>query len=159
MPSVEQPPEATGPSLTVSPEETIRQALEEREGLRRLGLMAGLRSINRNLRTEDAAVAAHQAAQHRELFGGGDMPQAGADDMDIMAARDVIVQHPQAAQAPSGPSGQPGWSSVLPWALAAALGGGMANQWFRPAPSPAPVQQQQQGQDTDTQYELRISGE
>lgn len=152
------------------PDRTFEQEVAKRAGEAGGGLAAaakavGLRDHARMLDRHDQRLRRGEELGYRalgvsgqqldELSGAG---QGGDDVGDIVVTGDQTYNITQPPQRPA-PSGQPGWSSVLPWALAAALGGGMASQWMRPAPSPAPVQQQQQGQDTDTQYELRISGE
>lgn len=144
-------------------QEVAKRTAEAGGGLAAAAKAVGLRDHARMLDRYDQRLRRGEELSYRamgmtgrqldESSGAG---QGGDDVGDIVVTGDQtynITQPPQQSQ----PSGQPGWSSVLPWALAAALGGGMASQWLRPAPSPAPVQQQ--GQDTNTQYELRISGE
>ncbi|HUS39593.1 MAG TPA: hypothetical protein VMX74_09085, partial [Pirellulales bacterium] len=65
----------------------IRENLELDAGVQRLGRMAGIASITRNLETEDAAYKLGPDDDSEPVT-------AGADDMHIMAARDVIVQQP-----------------------------------------------------------------
>ena len=75
----------------------MQEALELEGGIRRLGRMAGVESLARNLEAEDEAVRRNIDAYEAELFDGdlatgGESPEG---EMRIMAARDVYVNQPQ----------------------------------------------------------------
>ena len=118
MPSEEQQQAKTGPSSTDSlPEEnlnetSLREQLELDNNVRRLLKMAGVKSIGRNLKAEDNAVKRDIDAHHQELWGGGagseDTDDASGDDMEMMAARDIIInQAPQPEQKQPEPEPEP----------------------------------------------------
>lgn len=86
-----------------SPETTaLREGVESSEGLRRLGCMAAIESIDRNLENEDAAADRDTRLNDAELYGADAVnavkPPEG-EEMRIMAARDVHVREPT----PPGP--------------------------------------------------------
>ncbi len=143
--------------------------MEGRAGINRLGQMAGVDSIDRNLQREDDAVERDRRRHERELAGeaesgGDDSPLLEEDPMRIMAARDVQITYDQRPPAP--PPEVPVAAEVPPAAkktagllakaaITAALlgtgaGGGVLIPWamgaFGGADKP----------DADTQYELRI---
>jgi hypothetical protein len=70
-------------------EDAVREALELRDGLRRLGVLNGLKSIKRNLDCEDDAVARDIAGHQEEEFGERPESDCKGEDMEIMAGRDV----------------------------------------------------------------------
>lgn len=118
--------------------------------------MAGIKSINRNLRTEDDEVRKDIQAWQREMFeeGGYDQPAQGdGEDMEIMSAGNVTFNrhyHYPSADTPEQPPASPAQQSppsllrkAAPYVLAAALGGSvpgagllwLANQ--KPSEQPA----------------------
>lgn len=101
----------------------MREALESHEGIRRLGFMAGVRSITNNLNTEDEAYRRKMLGTEEgndEGGEGGDTP--GSDTMQVMAARDVIVNpEPKAQAKPS--SGFTTKQAILGTIAAALVGG------------------------------------
>lgn len=111
------------------PTESLQSALESSDGIRRLGLMAGVKSLARNLATEDAAYASDLDIHQRQLWGDGVAQKAptstgsDGDEMDVMAARDVIFQQSQPPQ--QQPGGMPTAQALLMAAAIAAGAGGL----------------------------------
>ncbi len=100
-----QPPRLSEAELD---EESLRDALSTAEGVRRLGVMAGIKSIHRNLKNEDAADERARRIFERDILDC-DMPTGKQDDdpMEVMAARDVIVNYGSPAQAQQPSPNQP----------------------------------------------------
>ncbi len=113
----------------------MKEALERNEGITRIGRMAGVESISRNLDAEDAAYA-------REL-GGGAAPVTAGEDMRITAGGNVTVTSPLPKTA----------SPLAKAALFAALLGGGAGAGVLVERAISLLN------DTDTRYELRLGGE
>lgn len=128
--------------------------------------MAAVDSLQRNLEAEDAAVAENIRA-HEQFAGIGGAAGTGEDrdDMRIMAAGNVTINHPTekqpAAESPAQPP-QPGSSSsalkrwMYPLLIAGLMGGSslagsLLTRWWQPS-QPAATDT-----DTDTQYEFGIS--
>ena len=129
-------------------EKAIREAMESSAGVTLLGKMAAMRSIHRNLKSEDEAVARNVETHERALWGDemADAPEAaGGEEMEVMAGRDVHIHHhsptneapketPQPAVTPTpAPVVQPiaekpaaGMSTLAKIATGAALVGGGA---------------------------------
>lgn len=84
-----------------------REALDLDQNVKRLGKMMGMKSVNRNLEAEDESVRRDYLLQE-QLFDGGEAtdqtPAKANDDMDIMAARDVIVNYGQQPTASPTPA-------------------------------------------------------
>jgi hypothetical protein len=107
----------------------LREAYETTEGIRRLLRMVGVKSLRGNLEAEDEAVR-RDIEKGQELYGIKPSPSAAkADEMDVMAARDVIVNHyttttqaTQAAEAPQEPTTMPTNQSPPTTSTAAKLG-------------------------------------
>ena len=122
--------QALGPA-----EEALKEELQLDAGVNRLMKMSAVKSISRNLRYEDDAVAAEIAAAEAELAGttvptspseGND---GGEDPMELMAARDIhFHQH-----APTGSPQEPN-VTVQPQPQP---------QPQQPTPTPAPQPQPQ----------------
>lgn len=72
------------------------------QGLTRLARMAATQSLKRNLTTEDDAVRRETESHQAEVWGDKAMEKPSDDEMDIMAARDVVVRYenPQSPQPP-----------------------------------------------------------
>lgn len=91
-------------SSTDSPESaaatSLHEGVESSEGLRRLGRMAGIDSIDRNLTAEDAAADRIARLNDEEIYGKDAVAAVAAvdppgdDEMKIMAARDVHYHEP-----------------------------------------------------------------
>ncbi len=125
--------------------------MESNEGVVRLGRMAAVDSLERNLDTEDAAYA-------QEMLDHANPAPAG-EEMRIMAARDVTVYPNPPATPPPLPTSSPGkaTSTLVKAAMVAALvgsgaGAGLAIPWMTsmlepPPPPAAPV-------DTTTQITI-----
>lgn len=81
----------------------MREALSLREGLNRLCAMGGVKSLNRNLKNEDEAVARNIEACEKTILGANyDTKPSSAgseDEMELMAARDIVVNLGQKAEA------------------------------------------------------------
>lgn len=99
---VENPSQPSPSSQVELAEASLREGLELGEGLRRLGRMIGLDSIKRNLDAEDAMVKRSFEAGSK-LYSDGNTVTQPSDEMDVMAARDVIVNHhyPQSTTTPA----------------------------------------------------------
>lgn len=137
---VENPSQPNPSSQVELAEASLREGLELGEGLRRLGRMIGLDSIKRNLDAEDAMVKRSFEAGSK-LYSDGNTVTQPSDEMDVMAARDVIVNHNHAAPATPAVTPAPTTSLAKKAAIAAALvGGGAAApllyQYFNQQPTP-----------------------
>jgi hypothetical protein len=85
--------------------EAVKEAMEAKAGIDRLGQMSGVASLDRNLAAEDAA--------YRRDLGVGEPTATGSDPMQhIMAARDVYVIPPPEVE-PSPPTLAPAPASKL----------------------------------------------
>ncbi len=88
-----------------SPETTsLREGLESSEGLRRLGRMAAIASLDRNLENEDASADRDARLNDAEIYGAeavNTTSPPGDEEMRITAARDVIVHQPPPPPAPA----------------------------------------------------------
>ena len=87
-----------------------------------LGKMAGVKSISRNLKSEDRICDRDSERESRALWGGDEGPAAPYsedDPMDIMAAGNVTYNAP-AAPSPPPPSSKLA-STLIPLALGALL--------------------------------------
>jgi len=108
-----------------SPETTaLHEGVESSEGLRRLGRMAAIESIDRNLENEDAAVDRDARLNDAELYGAdavNAVKPPEVDEMRIMAARDVIVHEPTPASPPPLPVSAKQPKSKLPLLAKAAI--------------------------------------
>lgn len=137
----------------------LREAFELREGLRRLGIMAGVESITRNLEQEDAALKQLDDI-HGEFMGSKPAAAQGPDEMRATAARDVTVNYysgnPQTSTAAPATNGaakvataenQPSrLATVLKWggiaaAVLTGMGGTSALTAYLMKQSPAIVQE------------------
>ena len=87
--TVESPSQT--PSEGELDEAALREAMETSEGVRRLGRMLGVRSIARNLKTEDDAIARDMLNQETALGDCQPRPPASEQPMDLMAARDIHI--------------------------------------------------------------------
>ena len=139
----------------------VLEEIQLSSGVTRLGRMLGIKSVGRNLRSEDAAVEQDIADHRRELgmseasvnpgphkLADGDAP---VDIGEIMAARDVHIHPPQQAVQPSPPAptvqpqpaaGLPMWAKALltAGAIGTAGGGGSLLTYFlnnKPTPPSA----------------------
>lgn len=136
----------------------LQEAIELKEGIVRLGRMAGVESIDRNFATEDAEYERDMRRHGEELAGGDSEPAETGDEMRIMAARDVYVNpspKPNTRKATGtltkvalavailGP-----WAGVGAWVLGKAL-----------SPPPPPTPTVETPVDTNTQYEARFEVE
>jgi len=189
MPFAQQPQTATGNASTTSQEEARAAArlqmdmneeamaansVSKHQDVRRLGMMLGLDSIDRNLQVEDAAAKRHMDAAHAMLTAGegvndsdgdGDNgAEPGAEEMRIVSAGNVTIHAPQPAPPleppppikppdpvrpvdpvrPPAPPERPFWLRALPWVLAAAALTGWLVTWL--------------GGEPDTNYEMRLQG-
>lgn len=135
------------PSQAELNEEATRDAMAGYEGVRRLGFMVGIKSNNRNLKTEDDAYARSLAAGDLITPEVAAVTQPG-DDVEAMAARDITINHnyPAPAMQPTTPpvTPAPTTSLVKKAAIAAALvGGGAAApllyQYFNQEPKAAVI--------------------
>lgn len=92
--------------------QAAQEALEMEAGIIRLGKMGAVKSNNRNLKAEDEANRRNIEIHERDLWGN-DVVDAAAnqpseDEMEIMAARDVIIQQkPEESQPQPQPPLQP----------------------------------------------------
>lgn len=86
--------------------------------------MAGVASNNRNLKTEDAAYK--RSLDIGEAIHGTAPATKPSDEMDVMAARDVIVNHHHPAPPTPATPPAPTTSLAKKAAIAAALIGGGA---------------------------------
>jgi hypothetical protein len=102
----------------MSPEEALQEEMQLKSGTLRLGLMNGVKSIARNLRTEDRAVEQDLDIHQRGLFGNSLEHKGSTDDMEIMAARDVHVYDQSKRQSKKG-------SWIWPALVAALLSAGL----------------------------------
>lgn len=104
MSSIDSPTvENSSPPLSQQEQDeaAFRDAMTLGEGVRRLGRMIGIASINRNLKMEDAAVKRDFETAGHSMGAASGNPSS--DEMDVMAARDVIVNHhyPQSTTTPA----------------------------------------------------------
>lgn len=155
------PPPTTGTSSTDSrdsPKAALQQEMTRNAGVVRLGRMAAVESLGRNLAAEDAAVKRSIERHEREL-SEGDAEQTEPDDnMRIMAGGDVRVYLPPADSAPiATPQPRPGRAPTLAKAaiaaalIASGIGAGVGVPWalgMFDQQSPAPQK-----------YELRLEVE
>lgn len=117
-----------------TPKEALQEELQIDAGQKRLGKMIGMKSVHRNLKAEDEAYARELETQHRELWG--ETPESkGDDEMEVMAARDVIVNPAPAQQPQQQNNSLPKW--VLPAMAAVMTTGGIGagfglSQWLAP---------------------------
>ena len=115
-----------------TPAETaVREALESEDGIRRLGMMSGIKSNHRNLKSEDRIFEQDIDIHQRDLWGNESVsqsPKSSEEEMEVMAARDVIVNHqtPQDSRSAPQKSGMPGWQKALAGAAVATGMGGAA---------------------------------
>ena len=131
----------------------------------RLGYMAAIESIDRNLATEDAAYERDIKRHEKEMFEGGpeqvEMGDEMGDAMRIMAARDVYVNQPPEISAPTNPPsattrkavGTLGKAALAAAILGSGAGAGGAAMWALGKLSSPPVVE---SADQNTQYEARI---
>jgi hypothetical protein len=136
---------ATGTSSTDSLDQTtppiteeqldqasLRQALELRENVKRLCALQGVRSLARNLKAEDEAVRRNTETAERQFFGeayeASKAPPEDDDDMEYIAARDIIINNvpPQAVQQPSTVAAAPSQPATPGAPSAATSAGGPA---------------------------------
>lgn len=119
-------------------EAALREGLELGEGVRRLGRMMGLKSINRNMAAEDAMVK-RSFEVGAKLYSDGTMSERPGDDVDAMAARDITINHNYPAnpmQPVTPPVTEPPKTNTLAdlakkAALIAAMGGsGAGGAWL-----------------------------
>jgi hypothetical protein len=77
------------------PASALRQALEAAAGVTRLGRMAAVKSVARNLKREDDAVARNVDTHERGLWGGelAPAPSSDGENMENMAGRDVHIHY------------------------------------------------------------------
>lgn len=78
----------------IAEQQALREAMVLSQGVRRLGVMAGVKSLNRNLAIEDEANRRNILAHEREMFGAeaiADAPASGGDEMEIMSAAGVTI--------------------------------------------------------------------
>lgn len=174
MLSVQQPqkdqPQEIGMSSTDLPESppktetpgeaALREGLELEEGLRRIGKMSGIKSNHRNMQMEDRLVAQDAEIHQRDLWGddvvNASKSNPSGEEMEVMAARDVTVNHQYPAPQPAAqPSPQPQGMSGLQQALVAGsialgaggLGYGLANHGNEPVVNPPAIVQESDAYD------------
>ncbi len=96
--------------------ESLREGVEASEGLRLLGRLAAIASIDRNLESEDAAADRDARLNDAEVYGADAVNAAKppeGEEMRIMAARDVHVHQPPEPQ-PSPPEPTPAPAQQAP---------------------------------------------
>lgn len=99
MSSTESLQNSTMEQQQVQDRDALREGLVLADGLNRLGKMAAIKSLHRNMQTEDALVKKNLEKCEEEFFGDDDVGKSKGGDieddmpMDIMAARDVVIHN------------------------------------------------------------------
>ena len=140
-------------------EAALREGLELEEGLRRIGKMSGIKSNHRNMKAEDRLAEQDAEIHQRDLWGdeivNSSRKSQSGEEMEVMAARDVTVNHqyPAPQRDPVPPQKNPGLSglqqAIMAGSIALGAGGlgyGLANQGQTPVVSPPPATIQEAGQ-------------
>lgn len=128
--------------------DAVRDGLIAHDRVRLLGKMIGLKSIGRNMSAEDAAIRRNLEACDRDILGAEAMGGKGSDDdMEIMAARDVIVNYgqnetataasvvPQVPKAASKIAGLAKTAAVVAGLVGGPLAGSAITAWMLNKPS------------------------
>ena len=161
MPSEQQPPKGTGRNSqnsqpTSQEEMTLADQLTKMAGVKRLGLMMGLQSLQRNLEAEDRAVAeTYKTTEDSGVPRSDDMNPEDLTQKSIMCGGDFNLYPDNKQQTyTQPPSNQPTptspLSKLLPWLLAAAIPATAAGTYYATRPDPPPVIPGQPDTDTRT---------